>query len=155
MIVSNLFGFVYMIMLISNEVLNAHSPMLYLLHLKRLNTLLTICYSYGSVISVNGEYCIFMFTINLDLCDNPVYCDNIVLYKPDCRVLILTMTVVGQNNKAIENIIQDQNLQLVSAAEDTQTKRMLRFGLLAKLANVAFPCRLDTIGNMQQILLGF
>lgn len=63
-----------------------------------------------------------MPTVNLDLCDKAVYCEDILLYKLDYGILLFAMTLIDQNYKATGNIIQDQNRQLVPAAEATHTK---------------------------------
>lgn len=52
------------------------------------------CYSYSSVIFVDGEYCIFMPTVNADLCDKAAYCDDILLYKLDCGILLFATTLI-------------------------------------------------------------
>ena len=153
-IVSNLLGIIlYYYANFKGYFICIYQCFIYYIEINILNILLIICcYSYSSVIFVDGEYCIFMLTVNFNFCDKAAYCDDIRLYKLDCEILLFATILIDENYKAT-NIIQDQNLQLVSAAEATHTKWMLKPGLLTDVlsrtgrTNNAFQCILDTHGQ--------
>lgn len=106
-IVSNLLGIIlYYHANFKGGFICIYQCFIYYTKINILNILLIICcYSYSSVIFVDGEYCIFMPIVNFDFCDKAAYCDDIRLYKLDCGILLFATTLRDENYKATNNII--------------------------------------------------